>query len=151
EIEIAKKQISAPGKMHRLERLALAQSPYRPQYLDAGTSFDADLRQELAFGSESLPRQSLATIGSLPTSEGTIHAWLSTPLSSSHSKKNDPVEAVLSQPLVAGGQLFLPQGTKLQGTVLQVRPARWFGRNGQLRVAFRRIVLPDGPIREVEA
>ena len=151
QIEAAKQEISKPDKMHRVERLALAQSPYRPQYLDAGTSFNADLRQELTFGSESLPPQSVANIGTLPASGGTIHAWLTTPLSSSNSKKNDLVEAVLSQPLITAGQLYLPQGTKLQGTVLQVRPARWLGRNGQLRIAFHRIVLPDGPMREVEA
>ena len=151
QIEAAKKQVSAPNKMHRLKRLALAQSPYRPQYLEAGTSFNADLQQEMTFGSKSLAQQSVATIGSLPASGGTIHAWLTTPLSSSNNKKNDRVEAVLSQPLVVGGQLFLPQGTKLQGTVLQARSARWFGRNGQLRITFHRIVLPDGPIREIEA
>ena len=36
-----KTQITAPNKAHRLERYALAQSPYRPQYLDPGTSFSA--------------------------------------------------------------------------------------------------------------
>ena len=151
QIETAKQEISKPDKMHRVERLALAQSPYRPQYLDAGTVFNADLRQELAFGSESLPAESAANIGTLPASGGTIHAWLTTPLSSSDSKKNDLVEAVLSQPLVFAGNLYLPQGTKLQGAVLQVRPARLLGRNGQLRIDFHRIVLPDGPMREVEA
>lgn len=151
QIEMAKKQISGPDKMHRLERLALGQSPYRPQYLDAGTSFNADLQRELTFGSETLPQQSLATIGTLPPSGGIIHAWLTTPLSSSNSKKNDLVEAVLSQPLAVNGHLYLPQGTELRGTVLQVRAARWLGRNGQLRIAFHQIVLPDGPMREIEA
>lgn len=151
QIETVKRQALAPNKMHRLERVAFAQSPYRPQYLDAGMSFNADLEQQLTFGSEPLPAKSVETIGNLPASGGTIHAWLTTPLSSSSSRKNDLVEAVLSQPLAIDGQLFLPEGTRLQGTVLQVRPARWFGGSGQLRITFQRLVLPAGPMREVEA
>jgi hypothetical protein len=35
--------------MHRAERLAMAQLPYHPQYIDAGTAFNADLVQPLNF------------------------------------------------------------------------------------------------------
>ena len=52
--ESAKQQIHAPGKMHRLKRLAVAQLPYHPQYLDPGTSFNADLQESLDFGTETL-------------------------------------------------------------------------------------------------
>jgi hypothetical protein len=48
--DTAKKQIHESGKVHRLERLAVAQLPYRPQYLDARTSFNAELQLPLDFG-----------------------------------------------------------------------------------------------------
>ena len=51
-ITSAREQLTAPEKLHRLERLALAQSPYRPQYINAGTSFNAELQKPLSFGSE---------------------------------------------------------------------------------------------------
>ena len=43
-------QIHEPGKMHKLKRIALAQLPVHPQYIDAGTTFNADLLQPLDFG-----------------------------------------------------------------------------------------------------
>ncbi len=46
---------------------------------------------------------------------------LSTKVGSKTSKANDPVEAVLIAPAVAGGQLVLPAGAKLHGQVKQVR------------------------------
>ena len=48
------KQIHDPGKMHKLKRLAVAQLPVHPQYIDVGTSFNADLQQPLDFGTESV-------------------------------------------------------------------------------------------------
>jgi len=44
------KQIHEPGKIHKLKRIALAQLPVHPQYIDSGTSFNADLQQPLDFG-----------------------------------------------------------------------------------------------------
>jgi len=55
-----------------------------------------------------------------------------------------PVEAIVSEPLVIANRLYLPEGNRLKGTVLQVKPARRFGRNGQLRIAFHEVVLPRG-------
>jgi len=48
------KQIHEPGKVHKLKRIALAQLPVHPQYIDAGTSFNADLLQPLDFGTEAV-------------------------------------------------------------------------------------------------
>ena len=151
QIADMKKQISEPGKMHRLERFALTQSPYRPQYLDPGTSFNADVQVPLAFGSEELKPQTVSQIGTLPPDGGTVHAWLTTPLNSATSKKGDPVEAVVSQPLVVGNQLYLPEGSRLKGTVLEVRPARRFSRNGQLRITFHQVVPPNGLEQEIQS
>lgn len=151
QISDMKKQISEPDKMHRLKRFALAQSPYRPQYMDPGTSFNADVQEPLAFGSEQLKPEMVADIGTLPATGGVVHAWLTTPLDSAVSKKGDPVEAVVSQPLVISNKLYLPQGSELKGTVLQVRPARRFGRNGQLRITFHQVAPPNGVEQKIEA
>jgi hypothetical protein len=119
--DTAKKQLHEPGKMHRMERFAVAQLPYHPQYMDSGTSFNADLRR------------------------------LVTPLGSAQSKKGDPVEAIITQPLVVSDHLFLPEGSRLRGSVLQVHPARRFSRNGQLRIVFHQVVPPSGIEEKVEA
>jgi hypothetical protein len=42
EWESLKKQLNEPGKMHRIERYAAEQMPYRRQYMDSGTAFNAD-------------------------------------------------------------------------------------------------------------
>ena len=151
EWDTAKQQLHEPGKMHRLERLGVAQLPYHPQYMDAGTSFNADLQTPLDFGTEPLRTQALTAIGNPPPSGSVVHALLITPLNSATATKGEPVEAVISQPLVVSDQLFLPQGSHIKGSVLQVRPARRLNRNGQLRIVFHQVVPPDGIEQKVEA
>jgi len=151
QIATVKEQIHAPNKVHRLQRLAMAQSPYHPQYMDQGTAFIADVQEPLSFGSEQLKAEMLTNIGTPPPSGSLVHAWLTTPLSSATSKKGDPVDAVISQPLVVSDHLFLPEGSHLKGSVLEVRPARRLGRNGQLRITFHQVVPPSGIEQEVEA
>ena len=43
EWNAAKQQIAAPGKLHRVKRIVIAELPFHPQYLDAGTRFNAEL------------------------------------------------------------------------------------------------------------
>jgi hypothetical protein len=149
--ETLRQQLQQPARMHRLERYGLAQLPYHPQYLDAGTSFNADLRQPLEFGSEPLQPAMLAAIGTPPPSGSVVHALLLTPLNSSAAKKGDPVDAVINQPLVVSRHLFLPEGSHIKGSVLESRPARRLGRNGQLRIVFHQLVPPNGIQQMVEA
>ena len=145
------KQIKQPGKVHRLERYAMSQLPARPQYLDAGTTYFAELREPLNFGSEPLTPQMAATIGTAIPAGSLIHALLITPLDSATTQKGAEVEAVLSQPLFDGNRLILPEGSRIKGVVLQVRPATRMHHNGQLRVAFHQIVPPDGVAQKVVA
>jgi hypothetical protein len=119
--------------------------------MDSGTSFIADVQEPLSFGSEQLKAEMLTNIGTPPPSGSLVHAWLTTPLSSATSKKGDLVEAVISQPLVVSDHLFLPEGSHLKGSVLQVRPAHRLGRNGQLRITFHQVVPPSGVDEEVDA
>ncbi|MGH9547539.1 MAG: hypothetical protein ACRD23_20200 [Terriglobales bacterium] len=149
--ETVKKQLHEPAKMHRLERYGIAQLPYHPQYMDAGTSFNADLRQPLEFGTEPLRPDTLSAVGTQPPSGSVVHALLVTPLNSSRTKKGDSVDAVISRPLVVSNRLFLPEGSHIKGSVLESRPARRLGRNGQLRIVFHQLVPPSGIQQTVEA
>ena len=143
-------QLHEPGKLHRAERFALAELPYRPQYLDAGTAFDLELTHPLKFGDETIAASRLTSIGTLPPSGSVVHAVLTTPLSSATAEKRYPVEAIVTQPVIVDGQLYVPEGSRLIGTVLQAKPARRLGRNGQLRIAFHQLVPPEGSAQQIE-
>ena len=151
QFDSAMQQVKEPGKLHRLERYVVAQFPVHPQYIDAGTMYFAELRKALEFGSEPLTPEIAASMNAeIP--EGTmVHARLMTPLNSASSQKGTEVEAVLSRPLVNDGKLILPQGSELRGSVVQVKPARHWKHNGQLRFVFRDLVLPNGIESKVEA
>jgi hypothetical protein len=144
------KQIHEPGKIHKLKRYAIAQLPVHPQYIDAGTSFNADLQQPLDFGTESLKPESLTSIGTPPPAGSVVHARLVTPLSSATSKKGEVVEALLTEPLVASDHLILPEGSVIRGSVMQVQPARRLARNGQLRILFHEVAPPNGIAEKVQ-
>ena len=143
------KQIHEPGKMHKLKRLAIAQLPLHPQYIDLGTSFNADLEQPLDFGTESVNPEALINVGAPPPSGSVVHARLLTPLNSSTSRKGDPVEALITEPLVASDHLILPEGSIIRGSVMQVQPARRLARNGQLRILFHEVAPPNGVQQKV--
>lgn len=149
--QTAKQQFTAPGKMHRLERFALAELPYHEQYLEAGTRFNAELRRPLDFGAETLAVESTRAIGQTPPPGSVVHALLITALNSAETQVGAPVEAVITEPLFASNQLILPEGSRLKGTVLQVQRARRLHRNGQLRIVFHEIVPPNAAVERVEA
>ena len=138
------KQIHAPGKMHKLKRLAVAQLPVHPQYIEEGTSFNADLQQPLDFGTESVKPEALTSVGAPPPSGSVVHARLLTPLNSSTSHKGDLVEALITEPLMASDHLILPEGSVIRGSVMQVQPAHRLARNGQLRILFHEVAPPNG-------
>jgi hypothetical protein len=146
-----KAKLKEPGKMQKARRFAVAQLPYHPQYIDSGTGFTADLQSPLEFEFRPLTPTVLENIGSPLPGGSVVHAILITPLDSAHSRKGDPVEALITQPLVNSGHLYLPEGSRLSGSVLQVRPAGKLNRNGQLRIAFRQVVPPGGIQQAVDA
>ena len=144
------KKIHEPGKMHKVKRIVLAQLPVHPQYLDAGTSFNANLLQPLNFGAEAVKREAMTDIGAPPPTGSAVHARLETGLSSATAKVGDAVEAVITEPLVASNHLILPEGSVIKGSVMQVSPARRLGRNGQLRILFREVAPPNGIEQKIE-
>jgi len=143
-------KIHEPGKMHKVKRIVIAQLPVHPQYIDAGTSFNAILLQPLDFGTEAVKPEALTNIGAPPPTGSVVHARLETALSSATAKQGDPVEAVITEPLVASNHLILPEGSVIKGSVVQVAPARRLGRNGQLRILFREVAPPNGIEQKVE-
>lgn len=141
-------QIAKPGKSDRLLRILYSQLPYHPQRIWPGTQYDADLTAPL-----NIPQTNvLKPLPILPLSEkslvGVIEARLTQDLSSATAKQDEKVDAVLTKPLLdaTSQYVLLPEGTHLEGVVLQAKPARRFARNGKLRFTFRRVDLPQATI-----
>jgi type IV secretory pathway VirB10-like protein len=153
EWDNAMNQLKTPGKIRRLERYGEAQLPVHRQYIPAGTVYFAELDDPLDFGSEAVRMTApmAPSIGTALPEGSVVHARLVTPLSSATAHKGQDVEAVLSQPLMDGERLILPQGSRLKGTVKQAQPARRMKKNGQLRIAFSELVPPDGMEQKVVA
>lgn len=147
----AMKQADQPGKMHRAGRYAEKQLPVHPQYISAGTVYYAELDHPLDFGSEPLTQTLAASIGTQPANGSVIQARLVTPLNSATSRPGDAVEAVISRPLFEGDRLIIPQGARIEGAVVQAEPARHPARNGQLRIVFREMKMPDGLEQKIAA
>ena len=149
--DTAMKELKTPGRIHRLERYAEARLPVHLQYIPAGTMYFAELEDALDFGSEVLSAEKASSIGDALPEGSVVHARLLTALSSGTARKGEEVEAVLSRPLFDGDRLLYPQGSRLVGSVGQVAPARRLKKNGQLRIAFHQVVLPDGIEQKVQA
>lgn len=149
-----------PQKADRLRRFLYAQLPWHPQEVWAGTQFVAELSNPVTVpsGNEtpapSIPQANLspeALKTLLP--KATLQARLTEDLSSATSKKGEPVDAILTQPVFDAEhkQLIFPEGTHLTGVVLRARPARSFGRTGTLRFTFHSIQPPAGKAEVVES
>lgn len=136
--------VRGPDKKEKGEDYLITKLPYHPQYVRKGTRFDAELTKPLSFGSEPLPTGLLAEAGTQPPPGSVAQARLITPLDSRSSKQGEAVEAVLAEPVYsADHKLILPEGTRVEGTVVAARRARWFHRGGQLRFTFKEIELPE--------
>jgi hypothetical protein len=138
-------QVKASGRLHRLKQFALAQLPYRRQYLERGTRFDASLDAPLDFGKTTRTADQLAAIGSAPAPDSILHARLVAEVGSATAQRGTPIAAVLTEPLYSSEhQLILPANSRLLGEVVHAKPARKLHHNGELRVIFERIETPEG-------
>lgn len=144
-------QVQSPGKMHRVVRYTEAQLPVHAQYMEAGTTFTAELQVPLDFGTEPLTPEMAESITSAPPDGTVVHALLMTPLSSATTPNGTEVDAVVSRPEFDGTRLVVPQGSVLKGSVVQVEPARMPGRNGKLRIVYHQLELPGGTPEKVDA
>lgn len=147
-------EVKAPGKLHRLKKLALSELPYHRQYLPTGTVFDAELIRPLDFGAAKLSPKETADMGQVPPQDSVVQARLLTALNSATAVKGSPVKALVTKPLFfpkSKKRLLIPEGTRLEGNVVQVRTARYLHRNGQLRFVIRKMELPSGIRHRVNA
>ncbi len=160
EIRAKKQQalamLKGPGKLHRIEEqlkaVVVARLPYHRQFFPAGTVFSSVLQEPLRLGTEVIPAQELARVGSPPPPNSVVHARLVTALNSATARQGMPVRAVVTRPLFASGQrLIIPQGSRLEGTVVRAKRARWLHRNGGLRFTFQRIEPPRSKAQAIQA
>ena len=144
-------EVRNPGRLHRLKEFLARQLPYRRQYVTVGTRFNAVLNQELDFGSGSRTQEELTNLGSVPPVDTVLHARLVLEVSSATATRGTPVVAQLTEPLYSvDHRLILPSDSRLIGRVLEARPARHLRRNGELRVIFELIELPNGALQSVQ-
>ena len=152
-LQRARETYIAPGRKDRLEKFVFDQLPYHPQRIWRATQFDAELSEQVKM--EATPVEaSAAACAQVPEDQlpaTTLHARLLTGISSKTAKPGDSVDAVLARPVYAeaknpgaAGELLLPEGAHLRGTVLRARPARMFSRPGVLRFALKQVsVAPE--------
>ena len=136
-------EVSAPGRMQRLKRYLVAQSPYRHQYIEPGTRFNADLDNALSFGEIQRTSDDFTALASALPPNTTLKARLLGEVSSATATRGTRVEAVLTEPLYSPAhQLILPVNSRIVGQVVQAKAAHKFHHNGELRLIFERIEIP---------
>jgi hypothetical protein len=125
-----------PNKKDRAVQFVYAQLPYHPQRIWAGTQFVADLSAPVTI---SMPKQTPVEESGVASLNGlTVEARLLNSIDSKTAKKGDAVTALSTEPVFdKDHRVILPEGTELDGLVSSSKPARSFGRNGQLRFAIR--------------
>jgi hypothetical protein len=73
-----------------------------------------------------------------------INIRLNESISSQTLQVGETVTATVESPLVKNGQVVLPSGSELSGSVLAVRPARRVGQHGELDIRFYTATAPNG-------
>lgn len=160
--------VTAPGKKDRLVQLLYSQLPYHPQRIAEGTVWTVDTTASVKLTPPAaalaphppLPPETAATRSrsekstdaSTPSS-WTLQAYLKETLTSAHSRVGDPIQAVVTEPVLEqDGTVAVPQGSVLTGQITRAKAARRFGRAGDLRFDFKQLQLPgeDQP-KDVQA
>jgi hypothetical protein len=143
EVHKSWEEVSAPGRMQRLKRYLVAQSPYRRQYIEPGTRFNADLDNPIWFGEIQRTSDDFTALASALPPDTTLKARLLGEVNSATATRGTRVEAVLTEPLYSPAhQLILPVNSRILGQVVQAKAAHKFHRNGELRLIFERIEIP---------
>src|ERR1700730_18602199 len=130
ELHKSWEEVSTPGKLHRLKSYLLAQSPYRHQYIEPGTRFNADLDSALSFGEIQRTSDDFTALASALPPNTTLKARLLGEVSSATATRGTRVEAVLTEPLYSQShQLILPVNSRIVGQVVQAKAAQKFHHN----------------------
>src|SRR5579875_197991 len=164
--------VTSPGRLDRLKQFLYRQLPYHPQIIQKGTAWTVYLAKPLSLppwrgqinqldpvppsgknNSQQKAEQALnqPTVQSKKGGAWLIDAYLTSTISSATSKPGDTFRAYVAQPVFRPDHtLAVPEGSILIGAITRAKPARRFGRKGNLRFTFREMKLPNGNEREVE-
>lgn len=130
-----------PDKKDLMLRMLYGQLPYHPQRIWSGTQFVAELNAPVTLELPAVPP--VVESDSTSLSGKVVDARLTESLDSKTAKKGQMVTALVTAPLFdQDHKLILPEGAELDGLVSTSKPARSFGRNGQLRFAIRGVKNP---------
>jgi hypothetical protein len=78
-------------------------------------------------------------------SRGTVFTVrMTNTIGSDRSQPGDPVRAVLDEPMISGGRVIFPQGTRVEGVVNEVTTPHGGQSNGSINFVFNRLITPDG-------
>jgi hypothetical protein len=139
-------QIRGPGRLEFAEDWLYSNLPYHPQSLPRGAQFDVELKSPVALN---IPLQE-AEVQPVQTRTPVLRARMLSTITSESAHEGMPVEAILTEPVQDDRLgLSLPEGTRLSGVVTYARPARSFGRTGELRFTIGRLTLPQNEVRNV--
>lgn len=73
-------------------------------------------------------------------------------ISSDRSQVGDPVTLTLDRPLLsAAGEIVIPQGSQVMGTITRIEPAGRGEKNATMDMDFNRVVTPEGRTFQVSA
>jgi hypothetical protein len=91
-----------------------------------------------------------APVFAIPVPAGTeINLRLKTKVSSASSKVKDTVEAMVIQPVMAGGQFVIPAGVTVHGVVIESKASTGPDDRAMLQVVFTQVDLPSGKTKLV--
>ena len=146
--------VTAPGKAVRLRNLLYSQLPYHPQQIAENTVWTINTTAPMALlerdgeGSARPPaalKPEAQTASGESPAEGTwtLNAYLPETLSSARAHVGQPMRAIVAEPVKGtDGMIAVPEGAVLQGEITRAKPARRFGRAGELRFEFHQLLLP---------
>jgi hypothetical protein len=139
-------RIRTENRKEWVENFLLTKLPYHPQFYRSRTRFDSVLKSSLDFGDATVASSSLSAVGGSPPPDSSTSIRFLSTSNSRYAHVGDPVEAVVSAPLLGPDhKLVMPEGTLLHGRVTMARPARFFRRSGRLRFVFNDARTPAVP------
>jgi hypothetical protein len=147
------KVITGPDKGDRFMQFVYSQLPYHPERIVKNTAWTVETAEPvtLPVKSGAVPEAAVVAADAAPKT-WIVQAYLAEPMSSATSKAGEAIRAVVAEPILnSDGGVVVPQGAVLTGAVTAAKPARSFGRVGQLRFSFREMTLPGAEPVAVQA
>ncbi len=140
-----------PGKMTQLRSRLFSMFPYHRQAWQPGTLFTSVLREPVivpaADESRVRPENPIAE----DAGDAEVSARLVTEIDSEQARQGTRVEAIVTRPVFsAKHELLVPEGSRLVGSVVEVKRARLLHRNGKVLFVFRQLVLPGGAAQDIQ-